>query len=32
MDKEWLGVFCLVNDKGVIHGPKPDCGWVGGGA
>ena len=30
--KELLGVFCLLDDKSVIHIPKPDPGLVGGGA
>ena len=27
--KELLGVFCLMNKKGIIHVPAPDPGWVG---
>ena len=30
--KELLGVFCLVDTKGVIHVPKPNPRGVGGGA
>ena len=25
-------MFCLVDDKGIIHVSKPDPGWVGGSA
>ena len=30
--KELLGVFCLMNNKCVIHVPMSDPGWVGRGA
>ena len=28
--EELLAVFCLLDDKGVIHIPKPKSGWIGG--
>ena len=28
VSEELLGVFCLMNDEGVIHIPKPDSGGV----
>ena len=30
--EQLLGVFCHVDDKVVIHVPKPGPGWIGGGA
>ena len=29
MGKELLGVFCLVDNKGVIHTPEPNPGMLG---
>ena len=29
MGKELLGVICLMNNKGVLHIPKPDSDWDG---
>ena len=32
MLKELLALFCLLDDKSVIHIPKPKPGWIGGSA
>ena len=28
--EELMAMFCLLDDKGIIHIPKPKLGWTGG--